>query len=251
VVVAVSEIYTWTEAPVIRPHPYGLFSVAPPESPSDSQWESWACTEPGFTVDPCIDGSAPGAKQFDECGAISKFKPVTVYFGLKRSGPDATDINVKVDGTFEAAEEFGVEEHLWAEMLNHVGAPNIGVSPSLPEALATVEAGLARRYHGTGVIHMNRGTAVLLAPHLVREGGSLQTIAGTPVVAGAGYNQDLVDPTPGPAVIFGTGAVEVRRSAEVLTLDSWDTAINDHYVLAERTYVVGWDCYLIGQTATV
>jgi hypothetical protein len=63
-------------------------------------------------------------------------------------------------------------------------------------------------------------------------------LIGTPVVVGAGYTAN------GPT-IYGTGAVAVRRG-EMEVVSAWNMAINDELVLAERTYVVGWDCFATG-----
>ena len=95
---------------------------------------------------------------------------------------------------------------------------------------------------------MNRGVAAALGPHLVQTGRrQLQTMTGTPVVAGAGYNLDLGE--GGTVKIYGTGAIVIRRSS-VSTLIGVDRGVNDFLALAERTYLVGWDCATIGHTAT-
>jgi hypothetical protein len=252
--VTMNQVHARVEAPVVVPHPFGLFSIAPPASPTDTSWqagamwESWACVDAALTTDPCISGAAQNPKDFDFCGWLGQYRPITVYLGIKGSGASADVAAATALATLQGAEETAIEEHVWAQF----GAAATPVSAtSLPLALAQVEAALARHYKGTGVIHMNRGVATLLSTHLVNKGDHLETFTGTPVVAGSGYNQELSDePVGGDAVIFGTGAFAVRRS-DVLAFDAWDTAINDHLALAERTYVAGWDCYITGRTATV
>ena len=237
-------------APSVTPSPYGLFSVAPPGSPGDPHWqngvmwESWSCVDAALTTDPCISGTTPDPKDFDDCPFVGYAEPVTVYVGLKHSG--GGDAAVEGAGSIlSAAEQTAVEEHLWARF---VAAGAVFAADSVVQALALVEGSLARHYRGRGVIHMNRGVATSLAQYLVRQGDQLQTIAGTPVVAGSGYNQEATDDVPGEVVIYGTGGLVVYRS-DVLAVDAWDRSINDHLALAERTYVAGWDCYITGRTA--
>jgi hypothetical protein len=252
--VLTSDIHTRVEAPPIAPHPFGLFSVAPPATPAETtwqlgvSWESWACIDPNTTTDACIDGSTPAAKEFEQCPDTNYVKPLTVFLGVKRSG-GGVDAENLASGSLQGAEEFAVERWLWERMVDDsapvVGAPAFHPDPAVA-ALAAVEAALGAGYMGTGIIHMNRGLATALASHLVVKGNQLQTIAGTPVAAGAGYNLDLL--SGGPVTIYGTGAVMIRRSTVTASV-AWDRAINDELALAERTYAVGWDCYVIGRTA--
>jgi hypothetical protein len=234
------QLHVRVEAPVVVPHPYGLFSVAPPASPSDTSWqagvswESWACIDPNTTTDPCINGGAvPGAKEFEACPDYQSFKPITVYLGVKRGG-QSTDVGSAQAGQIlEDGEEYAVEEYLWAQL---AAAVTEAAAMSPVGALGKVENLLGENYMGTGVIHMSRETATRLAPNLVRNGSRIETLLGTPVAVGAGY----IAPT-----IYGTGAVAVRRGG-LEVVNAWNTAINDELVLAERTYVVGWDCYATG-----
>jgi len=249
--VATSDVYTRVEAPPVAPHPYGLFAVAPPASPAETSWqmgvswESWACIDPNTTTDPCIDGTTPAAKEFEQCPDTNYHKPITVFLGVKRSG-GMGDADQLAAGALAGAEEFAVERFLWERMVADQAAV---AASSVEMALALVEAELGAGYMGTGVIHMNRGVATLLGSRLVVKGSQLQTIAGTPVAAGAGYNLDLLGGTPGPVTIYGTGAVTIRRGV-VDTSITWDRAINDELALAERTYVAGWDCFVVGRSAS-
>jgi hypothetical protein len=248
--VATSDVYTRVEAPAVAPHPYGLFSVAPPATPAETSWqmgvswESWACIDPNTTTDPCIDGSTPAAKEFEQCPDTNYHKPITVFLGVKRSG-GMGDADQLAAGALAGAEEFAVERFLWERMVAD-SAPVVGTG-NAADALMRVEAALGAGYMGTGVIHMNRGAATLLGSQLVVKGSQLQTIAGTPVAAGAGYNLDLL--AAGKVTIYGTGAVTIRRGV-VDTSITWDRAINDELALAERTYVAGWDCFVVGRSAS-
>lgn len=239
------------DGPTVTPAPFGLFSVVPPASPGDShwqhgvQWESWNCVDVATTVDPCITGTTPAPKSFDRCPFVGQAEPVTVYVGIQHSGGDDRAVE-RAGSILTAAEETGVEEHLWSRFGSYL-TPTAATDAL--HALVLVEGGLARHYRGRGVIHMNKGVATYLAQYLVRQGDQLQTMGGTPVVAGSGYNQEATDDTPGEVTIYGTGGLFLMRS-DVLTIDSWDRSVNDHLALAERTYLVGWDCYITGRTAT-
>lgn len=238
------QLHVRVEAPTVVPHPYGLFSVAPPASPADTSWqagvswESWACIDVNTTTDPCINGgAAPGAKEFEACPDVRTYKPITVYLGIKRGGQSIDVGSDQASRVLEDGEEYAIEKYLWAKL---AAAVTEGTALSPESALGSVEAALGTGYMGTGVIHMNREVATRLATHLVRSGDHLETMLGTPVAVGAGY---------GPLAIYGTGAVLARRGA-VDVVGNWNTAINDELILAERTYVVGWDCFATGTLVT-
>jgi hypothetical protein len=240
-----NRVYTRVEAPAVVPHPYGLFSVASPITPADTfwqmgvEWNSWACSQAKVTVGQCINaGHVDGAETktfLDDCGALSKYKPFTPYFGVNRSGQSYDVGEAVVRKTLQDAEEYVVERHLWHEISTAVTP--VAASAAIV-ALGKVEDELGIHYQGTGVIHMSRSTATLLSEILVRVGDHLETMIGTPVAVGAGYT----DPAP---AIYGTGALSIRRSA-IDVLAAWDTSVNDELVLAERTYVAGWDCFATG-----
>lgn len=260
--VANSAVWDRVEAPAVAPHPFGLFSVAAPQSPADSgwqlgvQWQSMACYDPFPTYDDCINGGvAESGKTIDGCAGftLSAFKPVTVYAGVNRSGSSPDVAAADAQGVLTAGEEYAVEKALWAQMVAASAATATPASTNygtpILAALALVEGWLAANYHGTGVIHMSRGTATGLGGNLVRSGQQLQTITGTPVVAGGGYDQTVAESGSGKPAIYGTGVVAVRRGS-ISNLTAVERTVNDVLSIAERTYVVGWDCAIIGRTVT-
>jgi hypothetical protein len=252
------QLHTRVEAPLVQPHPFGLFSVAPPSTPGDGHWQagvawdSLACIDPNTTTDPCINGgAAPGAKEFENCPNYQAYKPITVYFGIKRTGQSYDVGEAQVRQVMEDAGEYAIEKHLWEQMV--AAEPPVAFAKKyttgspLTDTLAALEGWLGANYHGTGVIHMNRGAAAALGSGaLLRDGDRLTTFTGTPVAAGAGYNlgADFEDE---PTVLYATGAVVVR-SGDIDVVSAWNLAINDELVLGERTYVVGWDCAVFGIT---
>jgi hypothetical protein len=138
-------------------------------------------------------------------------------------------------------------------------------------ALGEVEQALVERYGGQGLIHMDLNTAyALIKDHALYYDPltkHLQTILGTPVVIGAGYDLFRVRANAGgpfsaafsPAFanaqvggaaidvhpwIFGTGAMELLRTP-IITSVAYDTANNDKVALAERAYTALIDCDLV------
>lgn len=252
VVQQMQHIYARVEAPTTVPHPYGLFSVAPASTPADPhwqvgiEWQSTACGAIATTTDPCITGDAITPKIAEACD-LDNFihvKPFAAVAFFKRSGESHEVAVAEAEAALAAGEEFAAESALWTAMLFET--PVASASPSA--ALGAVEAELGRNYHGTGVIHMDRFMGTMLATHLVKSGSQLTTALGTPVVVGGGY--DLAATEAGAHTIYGTGAVVVRRGV-IETVDAMDRDVNDLYVLAERSYVVAWDCFIVGRTATV
>jgi hypothetical protein len=118
------------------------------------------------------------------------------------------------------------------------------------EALGLLEQALADCYRAQGVIHAPLvALASLQANNLVeRRGASLVTAAGNLVAVGAGYpgtSPAGVAPAAGSSWLYATGQVFAYRSP-VRDLGqvpgSLDRAENTVAALAERTFVLGWDC---------
>lgn len=115
--------------------------------------------------------------------------------------------------------------------------------------LGFLEEQLGTCYNGVGVIHVPRKVLPALAAwNLVESrGAQLYTKNGNLVAVGSGY------PGTGPAGqavtqcsswMFATGAV-FGYSGPVRVFnqtDSFDRSENTAHMIAERTYVIGWDC---------
>ena len=117
------------------------------------------------------------------------------------------------------------------------------------QALGELEADLATCYAGQGIIHVPCvALPTLAAWNLVEErDGRLYTTAGNLVVAGGGYTGSGPDgstPTAGTAWIYATGAVFGYRGDVQVTSprDSIDRSTNTMRMIAERTYVLGFEC---------
>jgi hypothetical protein len=125
------------------------------------------------------------------------------------------------------------------------------------DALSELEGALAGCYKGVGTLHIPRKLIPRLASQgvLKAQGGLLTTILGTKVAAGTGY------PGTGPAGteaagvewMYATGAVFYARGDifQPRDAESFDRARNTVKALAERTYVVGWDCCVFATPVTI
>jgi hypothetical protein len=117
------------------------------------------------------------------------------------------------------------------------------------EGLGTIEKALADCLNGVGVIHVPAELIPTMSALslLVEDRGRLRTWNGNWVAAGAGYPGTAPDgtaPAAGTSWIYGTGPVFAYRSAvEVMPLSSIvNRSNNDVQAIAERTYVLGFDC---------
>lgn len=120
------------------------------------------------------------------------------------------------------------------------------------EAIGVLEAAMAGCYGGTPVIHVPRSAVAHLASYrlIERQGQQLRTPGGSLVAAGAGYpgiGPDGLAPAYPATWFYATGAVAGWRSdVEVPSSreESLDRGMNRLLLLAERTYVISWDCCL-------
>jgi hypothetical protein len=121
---------------------------------------------------------------------------------------------------------------------------------NMVEALGLLEGALANCYNGVGVIHVpQHALATLDAWGLAHKNGPvLTTLAGNKIAAGNGY------PGTSPAGatraqdktwLYATGAVFCLRSDITIRASdtqSFDKQKNTIKMIAERRYVLGWDC---------
>ena len=256
-----TQLQTWhlVEAPTAVPYRFGLFSQVTPRTSELSgssiddkwklgvQWISQACAEAKLTTGPCIDIEVPALDPDDYC-SVSQYDPFTVYaynnddvpgFGMNEDVSNA--VARLTNGEQEAA-----EEQVWSLATAAVG-PGVTDLTSYPlwYGLGYVEQALAEAYGGQGVIHMNRLTATMFADQLHIEGGRLFTLLGTPVVAGAGYEK-IGQTAPTEALIYGTGPLVMYRSEIDTRQSAIDKATNQASIIAQRDYVIGWDCVVVG-----
>jgi hypothetical protein len=250
---------TWHEvtAPPAIPYRFGVFSVVEPRTAQlegvtvdehwrlGVQWVSEACALAEVTFGNCIEPEVAGLISDRTCAEF-QYDPFTVYAfntdaipGHTLSQHEANAIARLTNG-----EQRAVESVLWQKLLAADPVPtDLTMFPAWI-GLGWIEQQLAEQYGSMGVIHMNRYAATALSLHLRIEGGVMRTLLGTPVIVGGGY-----DPTPNPivdtAVVFGSGPVAMWRGDIDTRENAVDKALNDVSIVAQRDYVLGWDCVAV------
>jgi hypothetical protein len=117
------------------------------------------------------------------------------------------------------------------------------------QGLGVLEQALADCYKGEGVIHITTALLPSLVAHglVYRDGAQLRTWKGNLVAVGGGYTGSspagAIEAAPG-TWIYATGSVFAYRSAiQTFRLaETLDRNENTIRAIAERTYVLGWDC---------
>lgn len=127
------------------------------------------------------------------------------------------------------------------------------------EGIGRLEAALAECYGGVGIIHAPRAALAHMAANFLIEktGKQIRTVGGTPVAFGAGYpgtSPAGAAAAAGTGWLYATGAVSLRRSEVTITSDrvaALDRSVNTLRLIAERTYVISWDCCLLAIPVTL
>jgi hypothetical protein len=125
-----------------------------------------------------------------------------------------------------------------------------GAAIDVATGLGLLEAALADCYNGVGVIHVPVKLLPTLQAHslVVAQSGKLRTLNGNLVSVGGGYpgtSPSGAAPATGEAWMYATGAVFMYRSEVKIPADkisSVNRTTNTREMIAERTYVLGWDC---------
>jgi hypothetical protein len=137
-------------------------------------------------------------------------------------------------------------------LLQTASDPVTGTATDIVQAFGEIERGLAECYNGAGVIHVPAELGPALAYTMVAkpDGRRLRTLNGNLVALGNGYpgtSPAGAAPAAGTTWIYGTGPVFAYRSrVEVPGLPSIvNRANNTVDAIAERTYVLGYDCCLV------
>jgi hypothetical protein len=128
------------------------------------------------------------------------------------------------------------------------------------EIIGLLDAALAERYGGRGVVHVPLvALATLRSRDLVQwddDTGVLSTPGGHRVIAAAGYSgtgPDGAAPTAGSAWLYATGALFGYRS-DVAVRDwpgTFDRSTNTVRKQASRTYLFGWECVHLAALMTL
>lgn len=251
-----------------------------PASPHWQQGVTWTerCPTGATTYDECLSVTGTGAPpapaaKTDNVGQTDRgATPFTVYAEFDCSPVGLRDAETVASNALARVEQQQVEAAFWTgtaggqpvvfphlaadsevldaqEMVLQTAASVCVTGADAAHGLGALEQCLADCYAGQGVLHVpRRALATLAAWGLVHDrDGRLMTTAGNLVAVGSGYTgsgPDGADPAAGTAWIYATGAVFGYRSeVQVRSVrDSLDRAENTLRMIAERTYVLGFEC---------
>lgn len=257
--------------PGVDPQRFGLLSVAQTVEETGQRWElglEWeplACTRAGVASIVCdtLDEYAAPGYPLDprEDGALVESTPFLVVgsYTCKSASRDLEEAEARARQHLAAGEERAVEYAIASGAGGNApsfqGATDVtpvpGTAVSVVDGIGLLEAHLAENYHSVGAIHAPRlVSSVLAADGLVaRQGQRLETLVGTFVVAGGGY--DLANlgpagaaPAAGSTWLYATGRPQLRRGQVFVNdeVSAFDKATNDVEFYAQRSYSVAWDC---------
>jgi hypothetical protein len=155
-------------------------------------------------------------------------------------------------------EERAVEKELWARIIAAAPTNATPATPPTPEiGLALLEEAIAQNYVGRPVIHVSVDLGSILATRgaIEGKGNTMQTKIGSKVVIGAGYPRTGVGgaPAAGTEWMHATGGLFVERSTSPTLQGPYVVQApldNTQVVLAERTYVAGFDCVPVATRVT-
>jgi hypothetical protein len=262
--------------PVRTPLPYGLLSAAQMPSDSDSHWQNGvqyqpdSCEPAKITTTDCP--TPPADKLPTMPMGIQAANPFTVYTMPLCSPIGYIDeARTRAVAALTSGEARAVEREFWTgefgtlPNLTVTGAAVTGLDGAIEQCasttvsgspvspvvgLALLEEALSACYGNEGVIHITPAVLTFLRTNgsITVDGARLRSPNGHLVAAGAGYPGTGPDDvlTPGVRWAYATGAVFVRRS-EIMVPTARPSDIvsrtkNDVLLVAERTYVIGWDC---------
>lgn len=262
----------------VEPLQYGLFSISRFPEVGDPHWQQGVEWEPAVcgpasiyacpTCDQNNNGTAP-LKTYEDGPGSDFAAPFTIYGSFICSPVgnwDRAEMRARqlLENGGERAVELAIANgasHA-SKALQDASSVDITPTPGTPvtvaQGLALLEAYIGTHGAGQGAIIANRREVLLANEHgklLNAEGGELRTYLGTPVAAVAGWD-GLTGPNntaagSGEAWLFALGSrPRIYRSEVFMTPpnreNGLNTSNNNLAILAEQTYVVGWDCFTAG-----
>lgn len=270
------------DSPAFASLPHGLWeSVQHPTPPAHwQQGVTWIerCARGDTTYDECISVTGTGAPPEPPVktdNVLQEFRgatPVTVYAEFECSPVGIGDALNAATDALSRVEATRLEEVFWTGVsgAQNVVFPHLAADAEVLDAdsillqteasvcitgvdvahaLGALENCLADCHSGQGLVHVPpEALPTLYAWNLVLErDGALFTPAGHRLVVGTGYTgsgPDGAAPPDGSTWIYATGPMFGYRGEVFFTRDrdSFDRAENTMRMIAERTYVLGWEC---------
>lgn len=253
----------YVEAIPGTPLPFGLLSAATVLEPTDPhelngvEWQPLSCAD-AHNTDWCSDDPEFDYTKIFDRGETLYAPPVTVYYGRDCTtiGETAEEAETRARAGLAIGEARALEAWLWENTLT---SEAVDLTPAagaveLAVGIGILEGALAASYGGVGVLHSPANASAPMAcnSQMYLSGGRMLTWLGNIVSLGAGYTNTAIgssgDPDPaetGEAWLMISGPVIIRRDGVNVPgdlNDGVDITLNDRFVLAERTSVVGVEC---------
>lgn len=230
--------------------------ISPPQPPAKAETADIVNRgATSFTVYAEVDCSAPGFWDHAEESAALAIAQSEQY-QVERALWTGTAGNAQVVYPHLAADTEMLDPNGYILQTAAVTIVSGGVL-DVVEALGRLEKALADCYNGVGIIHVPRSltSAFQSAQLIIPDGPRYRTANGNIVVFGSGY----VGSSPSGAQdsslawIYATGMLFIYQSSVRImrASESIDRATNTVHALAERTYVIGWECCHIGASVTL
>lgn len=221
-------------------------ALAPPEKAATTDWQIRGAT--AFTAYSRIDCSPVG--QWDQLSPTNQQALIrsevrfveTAFWSGVAGGQTIVFPHLAADAEVSDGED-----------LLQPAATVVEATPqTIAVGLGMLEDAMRDCYPGVATIHMPIRLAALAAEaHLIasRSGVMYTTTIGSKVVIGD-YPGTAPDGSTSPGVtwLYATGEVFFTRDREPTgfrPVESFDRNVNTVEMLAERTYVIGWDCCLL------
>lgn len=219
---------------------------APPEKSATTEWQTRAAT--AFTAYSRIDCSPVG--QWDQLSESNQQALIrsearfveTAFWSGVAGGQTVVYPHLAADSTVEDG----------SDLLQPAATVVTDTPQEIVIGLGMLEDAMRDCYPGVATIHMPVRLASIAASHdlmTTRSGRAFTTSLGSKVVVGD-YPGTAPDGTTTEDVtwMYATGEVFFAREpnpTRFTMAESFDRNVNTVEVIAERTYVIGWDCCLL------
>lgn len=251
--------------PATDPHRFGLFSVANMPDPTDRwefgvEWEPIAGERAHLRAHECVDEYTADVVPRDGEDSVEGIPFVVVgsYSCSSAARPleEAEErARLHLSAGAERAVEYAIATGVMGNLPSFQGATDLtdvpGTGDELGYALGRIESQLAQDLASVGTIHATRqlGSALGAGQYAWRQGQRLETLLGSYVVAGGGYDLANIGPAgeapaAGSAWLYGTGRPTIRQSEVYVQPDDSHFLNRDDNlvtILAQRTYLVTWE----------
>lgn len=256
---------TYVAPPAVEAHRFGLYAISSMPEPS-GRWELGVEYEPlageraGLRASECVDDYTQDVdiRVGEETLEGIPFVVVGSYQCGAQSRPieEAEERAVLNLATGEErAVEYAIATGSMGNEPTFQGATDLTPTPGTPanliDAFGLIEQALAEGNGSIGAIHAPRRLGALADDFGIvsRQGQHLETMLGTNVAFGGGYDAanvgpDGEEPAAGSVWVYGTGRPVIRRGETFTQPDEnhfLDKSSNQVVILAQRTVLVTFD----------